>query len=253
MAEVMLALVRSMASLRSPKIWGYILAPALFSFVLWVALAFWGLGYVVDQIMAYPPMTVLVSWGIVWLAHILAYLGGWMAIFAAAYLTASLLSAIIILPLMLKHLAQNDYRDVAAQGADNFVASTVNSLLAAVLFIAAWVLTLPLWLIPGLSIVIPMLLMGWLNRKTFAYDALSMHATDEEWQLIRRQYKRPMFMLGFLMALLAHVPILGLFIPSFAALAFIHFTLEVLRRSRGDGSIIGEAVRVAGDDDLRLR
>jgi CysZ protein len=63
--------------------------------------------------LAYPPMTILIGWGVAWLATVLAYLGGWMAIFAGAYLTASLLAAIVIMPLMLKHLAETDYRDVA--------------------------------------------------------------------------------------------------------------------------------------------
>ena len=30
---------------------------------------------------------------------------------------------------------------------------------------------LPFWLVPGLSIVLPLLLMAWFNRRTFAYDA----------------------------------------------------------------------------------
>jgi CysZ protein len=53
-----------------------------------------------------------------------------MAIFAVAYLTASLLAAIVILPLMLKHLTETEYRDVAAMGKDSFVAAAVNSVLA---------------------------------------------------------------------------------------------------------------------------
>lgn len=244
MAEVMLALMRSLGSLRSPKVWLCLLAPAVFSFFLWVGLAVWALGYLVEQIMQYPPMTLLVSWGVVWLAHLLAWLGGWMAIFAVAYLTAALLAAVLILPLLLKHLAQTEYSDVAAMGADNFVASTVNSLWAAILFVAGWLLTLPLWLIPGLSIVLPMLLMGWFNRKTFAYDALSLHASDGEWQEIRRTAGGPMFMLGLTMALLAHVPLLGLFVPALAALAFVHFGLEALRRRRGEAVVTGEAERL---------
>jgi predicted exporter len=64
----------------------------------------------VQQMMDYPPMTLLVGWGLVWLAYILAYLGGWMAIFAIAYLAASLLAAIVIMPLMLKHLSDTEYR-----------------------------------------------------------------------------------------------------------------------------------------------
>jgi hypothetical protein len=79
--------------------------------------------------------------GSAWLATVLAYLGGWMAIFAVAYLTASLLAAIVIMPLMLKHLAETDYRDVAAMGKDSFTAAAVNSVFASILFIVGWLLT----------------------------------------------------------------------------------------------------------------
>ncbi len=187
MGDVMLALARTFASLRDGKVWLYVLTPALFSLLLSIGLAVWALGAVVQQMMDYPPMTLLVGWGLVWLANILAYLGGWMAIFAIAYLTASLLAAVVILPLMLNHLSANEYRDVAAMGKDSFVAAAMNSLVASVVFVLAWVATIPLWLIPGFSLLIPLLLMGWLNRRTFAYDALSMHASDSEWQAIRQR------------------------------------------------------------------
>lgn len=244
MDSLVLALMRTLASLRDRKVWGYVLAPAAFSLVLWIGLAFWGLGIFVDWLLGHPPMTLLVGWGVAWLAHILAYLGGWMAIFACAYLTASLLAAVLILPLLLKHLANGEYRDVAAMGKDSFVAATVNSVLASVLFVLGWLLTLPLWLIPGLSIILPMLLMAWFNRRTFAYDALSLHATAEEWQGLRRQYKQPLFMLGLTMALLAHVPVVGLLVPALAALSFVHFGLEALRRSRGGAVVTIEGERL---------
>lgn len=243
MGDVMLALGRTLASLKQGKVWVYVLIPALFSLLLSIGLAIWALGWVVQQMMDYPPMTLLVGWGLVWLANILAYLGGWMAIFAIAYLSASLLAAILIMPLLLKHLAATDYCDVAAMGKDSFVAAAVNSIFAAILFVVGWVATIPLWLIPGFSLLVPLLLMGWLNRRTFAYDALSMHAADGEWQDIRQRHKAPLFMLGLTMALLAHVPLVGLLVPALAALAFVHYGLEALRRSRG-GAIVtieGEA------------
>ena len=56
------------------------------------------------------------------------YIWFWMAIFALSYLIASLLAAIVIMPLMLKHLSANEYRDVAAMGQDSFVAAALNSL-----------------------------------------------------------------------------------------------------------------------------
>ena len=244
MGDVMLALARTFASLRQGKVWLYVLTPALFSLLLSIGLAVWVLGAVVQQMMEYPPMTLLVGWGLVWLANILAYLGGWMAIFAIAYLTASLLAAVVILPLILNHLSASEYRDVAAMGKDSFVAAAMNSLVASVVFVLAWVATIPLWLIPGFSLLIPLLLMGWLNRRTFAYDALSMHASDSEWQAIRSGQKTPLFMLGLTMALLAHIPVVGLLVPALAALSFVHYGLEALRRSRGGALVTIEGERL---------
>ncbi len=244
MSEVMLALARTFGNLKSGKVWLYVLTPALFSLLLTIVLAIWALGWVVEQMLAYPPMTLLAGWGLLWLAHILAYLGGWMAIFAVAYLTASLLAAIVIMPLMLQHLSQTEYRDVAAMGKDSFFAAAVNSVLATILFVVAWLLTIPLWLIPGFSLLIPLLLMGWLNRRTFAYDALSLHATASEWKALRRQHKAPLFMLGLTMALFAHLPLLGLLVPALAALSFVHYGLEALRRSRGGAIVTIEGERI---------
>lgn len=244
MADVFLALMRSLASLRQGKIWGYVLAPALFSLVLWIALAVSGLGWLIDWLMGHPPMTLLIGWGLAWLATLLAYTGAWMAIFACAYLTASLIAAVVIMPLMLKQLTETDYRDVAPMGRDSFVNATVHSVFAAFLFIVGWLLTLPLWLIPGLSLILPLLLMAWLNRRTFAYDALSLHATDSEWRSLSQQHKSPLFMLGLLMALLAHLPIIGLIVPAIAALSFVHYGLESLRRLRGGAIVTIEGERL---------
>lgn len=242
MAEIMLALTRTVGDLRSGKVWLYVLTPALLSLLVTISLAIWGLGWLVEQMMGYPPMTLLAAWGLVWLANVLAWLGGWMAIFALAYLLAVLLAAIVVMPLMLKHLAETRYRDLAPMGQDSFVAATVNSVGASLIFLLLWVLTVPLWLIPGMSLLIPLLLMAWLNRRTFAYDALASHASESEWRELFARHKAPLLMLGFFMALLAHVPIFGLLVPALAALSFVHYGLEALRRARGDAvvSIQGE-------------
>lgn len=244
MGDVVLALMRTMGSLRSGRIWVYVAAPAVVSLVLWIFLALRGLGVMVEWLLGHQPMTLLIGWGIAWLATLLAYMGAWMAIFACAYLTASLLAAIVIMPLLLKHLAETDYRDVAPMGKDSFVAAAVNSVMASILFVIGWLLTLPLWIIPGLSLVLPLLLMAWYNRRTFAYDALSLHATADEWEQLRPQTRGPMFMLGLTMALLAHVPLIGLLVPALAALSFVHYGLEALRRSRGGAVVSIEGERI---------
>ncbi len=244
MSDILLALLRSITSLTQPRVWACLLAPAALSFCLWLGLAIWGLQSLVQRLLDLPPMTQLAGWGALWLAHLLAYLGGWMVIFALAYLTATLLAAIVVMPWLLRLIQSRHYPELAALGADSFAAATANSVWAAVVFVAGWLASIPLWLIPGGALVLPLLLMAWYNRRTFAYDALSQHATPEEWRRIRQEKSGSLFMLGALMAVLAHVPVLGLLVPGLAALAYIHFGLEALRRERGGAVLSGEARRI---------
>jgi hypothetical protein len=102
----------------------------------------------VQQMMDYPPMTLLVGWGLVWLAYILAYrrLDGHLRHRLPCGLA---LAAIVIMPLMLKHLSGHRvsmWRRWARTASWRRACS-----LATVLFIVGWVVSIPLWLIPGFS------------------------------------------------------------------------------------------------------
>ncbi|MBS1227869.1 MAG: hypothetical protein H6R17_1146 [Proteobacteria bacterium] len=237
MAEVMLALRRSLTTLGRGRVWLSMLAPAIVAVIAMLGLSVLLLERLIAAFVEQPPMSWIAAWGAFWLAKLLAALGGWLLILSASYLLAMLLTAIIVLPLLLGHLASVDYPDLAALGRDSVVASTWNSISAALLFIVGWLLTMPLWLIPGLGLLLPLFWMAWLNRRTFAFDALAAHATDGEWRELRRAQALPLLVLGLAMALLAHVPLLGLLAPSLAALAYIHFCLEALRRLR-QGAVV---------------
>ncbi|WP_301103250.1 EI24 domain-containing protein [Propionivibrio sp.] len=237
MGEVILALRRSLITLGCGRVWFYMLMPALLALIVMVGLSAFLLERLISGFVEQPPMSWIAAWGAFWLAKLLAALGGWLLILSASYLIALLLTAIVVLPLLLKHLAAVDYPELARMGSDSLVASTWNSLWAAVLFIAGWLLTLPLWLVPGLGLLLPFFWMAWLNRRTFAFDALAVHATDDEWRELRRQQAMPLLVLGLCMALLAHVPFMGLLAPSLAALAYVHFCLEALHRLR-QGAVV---------------
>lgn len=232
MFDIALALRRSLSSLGQGRIWLYILGPGLaaVSFMVAVSLAF--LNGLVSCFVEQPSMRWIAEWGAAWLAKALAVLAGWLVILSASYLVAMLVTAVFVLPLMLGHVAARDYPELARLGEDSFVAAAWNSLWAAALFIAGWVATLPLWLIPGFGVFLPLFWMAWLNRRTFAYDALSAHATSGEARALRRRKATPLLGLGFVMAAATHIPVAGLFAPSLAALAYTHFCLESLRQSR---------------------
>ena len=237
MSEVMLALKRSLTTLGRGRVWLYMLIPALLTLVVLAVLAFFLLDNFVTAFIEQPPMSWIAEWGVYWLAKFLAISSGWLVILSASYLLAIVLTAVLVLPLLLNHLSAVDYPDLARMGKDSLVGATWNSVWAAVLFIIGWLVTLPLWLIPGLGLVLPFFWMAWLNRRTFAYDALAAHASEDEWRVLRRDQATALLVLGLLMAALAHVPFLGLIAPALAALAYIHFCLESLRRLR-QGAVV---------------
>ena len=237
MGDVMLALRRSVSTLARGRVWLYMLAPAIVAVIVMVGLSLALLERLIADLIEQPPLSWVVAWGAFWLAKLLAALGGWLLILSASYLVALLLTAIVVLPLLLNHLAAVDYPELARQGSDSLIASTWNSVAAALLFVVGWLLTLPLWLIPGFALLLPIFWMAWLNRRTFAFDALAAHATPGEWRELRRTQAMPLLALGLAMALLAHLPFVGLLAPSLAALAYIHFCLEALRRLR-QGTVV---------------
>ncbi len=241
MSGILLAFLRSLASLTRPRVWAMILLPAVFSLLIWLGLAIWGQERLFDGLMQCPPMPQLLAWNVAWLARALAFLGSWMVIFALAFFSAALLAANLLMPILLRQVAEHDYPDLALMGSDSFSAGVVNSLVASLVFVLAWLVSIPFWLIPGMAILLPLLLMAWFNRRTFAYDALSLHATENEWRHIRTDCRRGLFLIGLIMAILVYVPLLGLLVPALTALVFIHYCLEALRRLRGDAVVTGEA------------
>jgi uncharacterized protein involved in cysteine biosynthesis len=232
MIEMAVALRRSLSSLGQGRVWLYILGPGLAAALFMVVVSIAFLCHLTESFLAQPPMNWIAEWGAVWLAKALAVLAGWLAILSASYLVTMLLTAVFVLPLILGHVAARDYPDLARLGDESFAAAVWNSVWAAVLFIVGWVVTLPLWLIPGFGVFLPLFWMAWLNRRTFAYDALSAHATAGEARELYRHKALPLFGLGLAGAAVTYVPVAGLFAPSLAALAYTHFCLESLRESR---------------------
>jgi uncharacterized protein involved in cysteine biosynthesis len=97
--------------------------------------------------------------------------------------------------------------------------------------------SLPLWLIPGVALVAPVLAMGWLSQRVFGYDALMRHADRDEFIRLRQDLRPKMLLLGGGTTLLAYVPVVNIVAPAFCGLAFIHFLLEALRCDRRERGV----------------
>jgi uncharacterized protein involved in cysteine biosynthesis len=105
-------------------------------------------------------------------------------------------------------------------------------LVAIVIFILLWMVTLPLWLFGLPAVVLPVLLSAYLSQRLFRYDALAEHASPEEFERILERAGMRLYVLGAVLAFIQFVPLLNLFSPVYIGLAYIHFCLRELQQLR---------------------
>ncbi len=238
MTEVLKAYARALKSLLTPGILWHLLWPTLLALVFWIAVAWlsWDtVGATVERLFNEVGWLnwILQRWeasalaGAIFVKVVLGLL-----LIPLIYGTATFLVAVLALPLMLARVAAQDYPELEQRNGGTLAGSIGNALLAVAVFLVVWILTLPLWLIPGMGIALPVLLSAWLNYRGYSYDALSAHAGADELDAVLARERGNLYLAGIVAGLLAFVPVLNLVAPAYAGLAFIHYCLEALRRAR---------------------
>jgi len=146
-------------------------------------------------------------------------------------LTALVITALFAMPALIRLVAGRDYPGLKRENGGGLVGSLWNAAIAVVLFVALWVATLPLWLI-GVGVIVPFVAAAYLNQRLFRYDAIAEHASADEMAALFKSDRTGWWGLGLLTGLVQFVPLLNLFGPVLAALAFIHYGLARLERRR---------------------
>lgn len=235
MLEVFAAFVKAAREFKRAEILWQAVWPPLLSLVLWVAVAVFVWDRGIALIAGVLPAFEGAVWP--WLAH-------WAAVFllvaafgALTYATALVLVATVALPRMLALVAARDYPDIGRHGQNAFWGSLGNTLSAGGIFVAGWLVTLPLLLVPGALLVLPLCWTAWLNQRTFRFDALAEHATPSELHALVATQRARFHAAGFGTALAAHIPIVNLLAPAYTALVFVHLALGGLRRMRAERGV----------------
>ncbi|MDP1733170.1 MAG: EI24 domain-containing protein [Sulfuritalea sp.] len=235
MKDVFAAFARSLRNLTRADVLWQALWPPLVALGVWifVAVAVWAHG--VALMARIVPELPWSGWE--WVAH-------WAAIFlllaafaSLTYFTAIFLVAVFALPRLISLVAASDYPDLGRHGENVFWGSLGNTLGAGGIFVLGCLAMLPLLLIPGALLVLPLLWGSWLNQRTFRFDALAEHATRLELQQLVRENRSRFYLAGLGTAAAAHVPLVNLLAPAFTALVFVHLGLAALRRQRQEGGI----------------
>jgi uncharacterized protein involved in cysteine biosynthesis len=230
------ALRRALRDLLQPRIIGLIIWPVLLAILFWGGLAFLFRASLYDWLQQW-----LASYGISgtyfgisfgWLGDTLAVVVFFALLIPLINITALLITSAFAMPFLLRYVSARDYTDLETKGGGNIWGSVWNTIIGVSIFCVLWIITLPLWLIPPLAIVLPILLSAYLNQKLFGYDALTDHASEPEYQMLVRQTRSNLWLLAILVAFIQFIPLANFVAPVFMGLAFIHFTLARLRLLR---------------------
>ena len=238
MLEVFAAFTKSLRDLTRADVLWQALWPPLAALVLWaaVAVAVWAQGVaLMARVVSMLPGLPWSGWE--WVGH-------WAAVFlllaafaSLVYFTAIVLVAVFALPNLVNLVAARDYPDLGRHGENAFWGSLGNTLGSGAIFVVGCLFMLPLLLIPGALLVLPLLWGAWFNQRTFRFDALAEHATRNEMQSLLRENRGRFHFAGLGAAAAAHVPLVNLLAPALTALVFVHLGLAALRRQRRQGGI----------------
>jgi hypothetical protein len=230
MHELLTAFGKATRDLTRGDILWHVLWPPVVAAILWgaVGILIWAHGLaLMAQIVPQLPWA-----GWEWVAH-------WAAVFlllaafaTLIYLTALFLVAVVVLPYLITYVASRDYPDLARYGENALWRSLINTLVAGGVFLFGGLASLPLLLVPGAVLVLPLFWTAWLNQRTFRVDALAEHAAGAELTQLVKAKKSLFYLAGTGCALLAHVPLVQLVAPVFTALVFVHLGLAALREQR---------------------
>ncbi len=251
------ALSRALLSLLHPRILLLMLLPVVAAFVIWLfaAVLFWGeaVAWVdarmngwetVHWLFAYWPLTLIA-------AHTAAMAVALLLV-PVILVTVLLVTGIFAMPMMVSHVGARDYALLEKRHGGSFAGSVWSSFAGLLWFLALAMVTLPLWLFPPLWPLLSLGLLAYLNQRVLRYDALAEHGDADEIARIVRDDRWALFGLGVIVALVAHVPLLGFFSPVYGALVFIHFALARLQAMRM-APIEGQSRRIheSGNEDDR--
>lgn len=246
MERAFTALMRGIASQFRPAMLGLLVVPVVVALVFWIGIAW----FAWDPLNEWLRGVIFGASGVMhWIDAQSVRLGfdGMQALVASVvalllllpmpFVTALVVIGVMVMPVVTRQLGNRAYPDVMRRGSWSVTASVWNAVSSVAIFIAGYLLTTPLWLIPPLAIVVPWLWWSWLTARIMRFDSLVEHADPAERRALIAKYRRQTFLLAGMLTVLNYIPPLFLLTPVLSALAFVHFSLAALRAERGGGVV----------------
>ncbi|GAB3770510.1 EI24 domain-containing protein [Ramlibacter monticola] len=116
------------------------------------------------------------------------------------------LVAVLMMPAVVNLVARRRFPGLERRHGASFTRGAFWSLGSALLAVVALIVSLPLWFIPPLVLILPPLIWGWLTYRVMAFDALADHASGEERNLVFREHRMWLLVMGVATGYLGAAP-----------------------------------------------
>jgi CysZ protein len=163
------------------------------------------------------------------------------------YLTALFILGVFGMQKMVEHVASRSFPQLERRRGGGTAGSIWNGIVALAGMLAMFIVSIPLWLLPPLWPLIPLAILSWVNQRMLRYDALAEHADAAEMRRVFEERRGSLYLLGFLLALLAYVPFVNFIGPVVFGLAFIRYLLGALDSIRPDYRVDPKKELAAGN------
>lgn len=236
MNTVITACLRALRDLAAPRVLAVMVLPVLASLAIWAVVAIWfwqrWVAVLGEWIGSTQVARWLRDWGAQWLVDGMGALALVGLLLPALLVTTVVITEIFAMPVIVSLVASRDYPALERRKGGSALGGVMNASFGITVFLVLFVLSLPLWLLGPAGLLAGALNSAYLAQRLFRYDALSEHAGADEYRAVVRRARGRLFLLGLVLAPLNYVPLVNLFAPVLAGLAFTHFCLRELSQVR---------------------
>ena len=231
---------RALMAQLHPRMLLLTLLPFIVALGVWGVALWLGLQPLIDQLQAWFSDYGLFRWtgdmldslGLASLRTLLVPLIAMWLLLPLMVLSALLLVNLMAMPVIANYVGDRFYPQLERREGGSIKASLWLSLSSFVIYLLAWLIVLPLNLVPLFAVLVQPLLWGWLTARVMAYEALSSFADEHELSIILKQ-QFPLLMIGVVTGSLGAAPgllwlggvVSVIFFPVFAAAAIWMYLL----------------------------
>ncbi len=241
LTAVMRAWARAFTAQFHPRMLWLSVLPFVLALVLWLIALAYGLQVLLDLLQNWitqnPDLSSWASWasllGMLALKTLVVPFFAMWLLLPLVVISALVFTTFFAMPAINKHVGQHHFTSLECRQGGSTFGSVLHATTSVGLFLVLWLASLPLVFLPPLNLLVQPLLWGWLTYRVMTYDALSLHADEQERHELLQRHRLPLLLIGVVAGLAGAAPGLMwlggvmalMFLPLFASIAVFIYVL----------------------------